>query len=333
LDAYQTYLPSIMGQVSQMGPGVAQGMGISAAASNPIYTASNLAQLGGMGGAYQQAGDALSQMQGKSTADLLAGSGGQAAREAAALNNELNPVQAATNKSAQDMLGAINLKGLSPGESNAVERGLNQQVGATGNLGLNNAMNTTSNAMNFGNAMNQKVGLMGNALGAASNVANSQNSQFNPVQTALGSGNLASNYGMSLFNPSQGNQFLTTPFSFGSSFGNQLVGIGSAANTKGGSSSSGGGLCFLTTACCEYRGLPDDCEELTVLRWFRDNIVPSEFVKEYYRIGPAIAERVKDNKEKLDYIYGVVTDCVEDIKSRRFHSALTRYVDMVQALR
>ena len=30
------------------------------------------------------------------------------------------------------------------------------------------------------------------------------------------------------------------------------------------------GGCFLTSACTEARGLPDDCHELTVLRSFRD---------------------------------------------------------------
>lgn len=36
-------------------------------------------------------------------------------------------------------------------------------------------------------------------------------------------------------------------------------------------SSSGSGWCFLTTACCKYKGLPDDCAELETLRRFRDN--------------------------------------------------------------
>lgn len=36
-------------------------------------------------------------------------------------------------------------------------------------------------------------------------------------------------------------------------------------------SSSGG--CFLTSACVKSKGLPDNCYELTRLRWFRDNIL------------------------------------------------------------
>src|SRR6185295_8850185 len=33
------------------------------------------------------------------------------------------------------------------------------------------------------------------------------------------------------------------------------------------------GLCFITTACAQAQGLPDDCEELTVLRGLRDDYI------------------------------------------------------------
>ena len=51
-------------------------------------------------------------------------------------------------------------------------------------------------------------------------------------------------------------------------------------------SSSGTG-CFLTTACCEYKGLPDDCHELTIMRKFRDEYLKSkqygkEMIDAYY---------------------------------------------------
>ena len=36
------------------------------------------------------------------------------------------------------------------------------------------------------------------------------------------------------------------------------------------------GGCFLTSACTEARGLPDDCHELTVLRSFRDGYLRSQ---------------------------------------------------------
>ena len=35
------------------------------------------------------------------------------------------------------------------------------------------------------------------------------------------------------------------------------------------------GLCFITTAVCEEEGKPDDCEELTAFRAFRDGYLKS----------------------------------------------------------
>ena len=55
----------------------------------------------------------------------------------------------------------------------------------------------------------------------------------------------------------------------------------------GGSSSS----CYLTSACTEARGLPDDCAELTALRAFRDSYVRSQpegesDIQHYYAVAP-----------------------------------------------
>jgi hypothetical protein len=51
--------------------------------------------------------------------------------------------------------------------------------------------------------------------------------------------------------------------------------------------------CFITTACCDLIGLPDDCWELATLRRFRDEVMlPSADgradVARYYRLAPAI---------------------------------------------
>jgi len=90
--------------------------------------------------------------------------------------------------------------------------------------------------------------------------------------------------------------------------------------------------CFLTTACCEYKGLPDDCEELTVLRNFRDTFVPREITERYYKIAPNICLRIQGNDEALEYVYSVVRACVEDINNSRKFKALFRYIDMVEKL-
>jgi hypothetical protein len=51
--------------------------------------------------------------------------------------------------------------------------------------------------------------------------------------------------------------------------------------------------CFLTTACCEVLGLPDDCCELETLRRYRDLVLAAspqgrEDVALYYRLAPAM---------------------------------------------
>ena len=62
------------------------------------------------------------------------------------------------------------------------------------------------------------------------------------------------------------------------------------------------GSCFLTTAVCEYLGKPDDCEELTTLRAYRDNWLAKqpggrELIEEYYAIAPGIVRAMKDSPD------------------------------------
>lgn len=69
-----------------------------------------------------------------------------------------------------------------------------------------------------------------------------------------------------------------------------------------GKGDSGGGNkrgCFITTALCEMRGLPDDCRELTVLRGYRDDILLGTpegrlLVEDYYRIAPGLVPLVRE---------------------------------------
>ena len=85
---------------------------------------------------------------------------------------------------------------------------------------------------------------------------------------------------------------------------------------------SGGG-CFLTSACVEARGLADDCEELTLLRKFRDEYLSTcdggkEEIEEYYRIAPGIVEKIKSQDHAISVFDRIYTDlivpCVENIK-------------------
>jgi hypothetical protein len=334
LALYNQYLPATLATTTNQVPAVSNELAGAAAGSNPIYTASGLNQLNQYAPGYQQAGANLSTQQALSQADLLSGAGGLYALEGAGLTNLLNPAQAASNTQAANLVNSINLNGLSGGETAAVDRSLNQSNYATGNLGLDNATNAVQNAMQFGNALQAKRAALGTALGQATGVAQAQNTAFNPVQAATSAGNVSANFGLGQFNPTQANANLTTPFTFATGLGNQLAGVSSASQTRSGSSSAQGGVsCYLTTACCEFMGLPDDCEELEVLRAFRDKFVPKEVVNEYYKVAPEIVNRIKNDRNKLMYVYKVVRSCVLDIKSGRNSVALLKYFHMVQELK
>jgi hypothetical protein len=228
-----------------------------------------------------------------------------------AANTTASPALNAANQGAVAGVNAINLNGLSPGESNAIERSTNQGNMATGNLGLVNPTNTISNAMNFGGAFNSKIGLLNAATNTATGAANANTSNLSAT------GNLFNPVGAAASAPT-------------------FSSLAQASGTNSGSGGSGNmsaGLCFLTTACCEHKGLPDDCEELTILRNFRDTFVPKDLIEEYYRIAPNICVKLQGDRDTLDKVYEAVRSCVEDIKANRKWSALIKYRNMVNALK
>ena len=88
----------------------------------------------------------------------------------------------------------------------------------------------------------------------------------------------------------------------------------------GNGNTGGGGGCFLTSACVEHKGLPDDCYELTLLRRFRDEYVLSTEkgkcdIAHYYTVAPKIVSKIKleaNAKEIFKDIYSsLITPCVE----------------------
>lgn len=96
--------------------------------------------------------------------------------------------------------------------------------------------------------------------------------------------------------------------------------------------------CFLTTACMRYfhTKFDDNCHELTVLRWFRDNFVSIEDKEHYYEIAPIIVESI-NNEEKsgdiYEYIYeNIVNYCVEQIEQGNYDKAYNRYKNSVLIL-
>lgn len=94
--------------------------------------------------------------------------------------------------------------------------------------------------------------------------------------------------------------------------------------------------CFLSTAACNYKGLPDDCQELEILRGFRDSYLMSSdegtaMVEHYYFVAPEIAERLTDPTE-LELVWQVICRCVEAVQSKHYELATNEYRAMVYSL-
>ena len=96
--------------------------------------------------------------------------------------------------------------------------------------------------------------------------------------------------------------------------------------------------CFLTTACMRYmqEKFDDNCYELKVLRWFRDNFVSTDDKNHYYDVAPKIVEAIGkeiDSNLIYNYIYDNVVDfCVTQIENGNYNEAYKRYKDSIQLL-
>ena len=99
--------------------------------------------------------------------------------------------------------------------------------------------------------------------------------------------------------------------------------------------------CYITTACVTVKGLPDDCEELTVLRTFRDQYLLARpngpaLVEIYYRYSPSIVAAVNAQPNRLEIytqLYEVISHCVDLIKQQENEAAYRVYVEMVLNLK
>lgn len=101
--------------------------------------------------------------------------------------------------------------------------------------------------------------------------------------------------------------------------------------------------CFLTTACTQYMGLPDDCEALTTLRAFRDGYISKlkdgpAMIAEYYRIAPEIVQGIYARPEaEADWhwssIYEIIRSCVDAIQNEHNNFAYESYKSMVLHLK
>lgn len=99
--------------------------------------------------------------------------------------------------------------------------------------------------------------------------------------------------------------------------------------------------CFLTTACVEHAGLPDDCVELQSMRAFRDGYIASQpegpgLIQEYYRDAPHVVQRIHsspDCDQTLEDILLTVRGIVTTIASGRQEKALSDLKTMFTVLR
>ena len=98
------------------------------------------------------------------------------------------------------------------------------------------------------------------------------------------------------------------------------------------------GMCFITTAVCEAEGKPDDCEELTVLRAFRDDWMAKDeaglrLIRQYYDEAPAIVAKIKErpDADKIFAImrHGYIRPAVRAAVEKRNEDALRIYTDLV----
>jgi hypothetical protein len=95
--------------------------------------------------------------------------------------------------------------------------------------------------------------------------------------------------------------------------------------------------CFISTAACHFRGLPDDCYELQLLRSFRDEYLiktpeGESLVARYYLEAPEIAARLTQ-PEDLKYAWSSIATCVRLIEVRDYEETIKQYLEMFQNLK
>lgn len=96
--------------------------------------------------------------------------------------------------------------------------------------------------------------------------------------------------------------------------------------------------CYLTSACMRYlrEKFDDNCYELTVLRWFRDNFVSKNDIEHYYNVAPIIVAKINSEEKSnliYDYIYDSIIDyCITEIENGNYKEAYKRYKESILTL-
>lgn len=96
--------------------------------------------------------------------------------------------------------------------------------------------------------------------------------------------------------------------------------------------------CFLTTACTEALGLPDDCRELTAMRRLRDAWLAhqpggKQKIEEYYATAPAVVTNIHAQENCADILRSMYFDyiipCTEKVEARDFEAAYLIYCELI----
>lgn len=101
-------------------------------------------------------------------------------------------------------------------------------------------------------------------------------------------------------------------------------------------------LCYVTTAVCRNLGKGEDCEELRLIKEFRDGCLSSTeegraLIDEYYDIAPTLVKRMdKDARAQEKYLWlwhTYLAPCVAYIKAGQEENCKKTYCDMMEELR
>lgn len=100
-------------------------------------------------------------------------------------------------------------------------------------------------------------------------------------------------------------------------------------------------LCYVTTAVCQGLGKNDDCQELQLLRKYRDEYLVQtcgerELVKSYYNMAPTIVKRISREKNVREIYQNIweiyLRPCVSLIKEGKMEECRGLYTEMVTNL-
>ncbi len=104
---------------------------------------------------------------------------------------------------------------------------------------------------------------------------------------------------------------------------------------------SKGSFCFISTVICNYYGKEDDCDELNILRNFRDKWLSyqpggQELISEYYNTAPYIVSKLLSSPNYdiyCQYLWDrYLLPCLKSIENEQYESCKEQYIKMYQYL-